>query len=92
VIAMIVLLKVACMWAIPFGMFFFTLFFVPLPFGFAMIGLLPPLSHDRSSGALSGPRIRMSPLASHGESLPMSKTAVASNIHQSLDVHGHFPA
>jgi hypothetical protein len=51
-----------------------------------------PLPHHAPLGPFAGTRIGVSPLASRGQAATMSKPAVTSDIHESLDVHGKlFP-
>jgi hypothetical protein len=46
---------------------------------------------DGSLGALAGPGIVLGVLAPNGKTPAVAKTAVASDFHQTLDVHGYFP-
>jgi hypothetical protein len=44
------------------------------------------------AGALPSPRVRLGALATHGQTTAMAETAVATNVHQTLDVHRGFAA
>src|SRR5262249_52680228 len=45
---------------------------------------------DAALRALAGPRVGVGPLATHRQALAVTQAAVAAQVHQSLDVHGHL--
>src|SRR3546814_8023487 len=50
------------------------------------------LAGDRSRRALAGPRVGLGALAAHRQALAVAQAAVAAEVHQALDVHGHVAA
>jgi hypothetical protein len=102
-----VLLKVDWIWTTPFSVALlafllrpafrdssgFAIFLLPLLFHYLALarrGLL--LDGYRGSAALSRPGIGVRPLTPCGQTLSMAKPAVASHVHQPLDVHAQFLA
>src|SRR5512139_764725 len=98
VIVMIVLLKVAWMWATPTGTFRRTFLF-PFFFGVAIVPPRPLflrgfllLGDGALPRPLPGARVGVGALAAGRQPLAVPQPPVAPQIHQPLDVHGDFLA
>src|SRR5690349_5351491 len=50
------------------------------------------LASDRATRTLLRARIRVRPLATHGQATPVPNTPIRADVHQTLDVHRHFGA
>src|SRR5947208_1225461 len=50
------------------------------------------LDHDALALALAGTSVGVGPLPAHGQTLPMADAAIAADIHEALDAHGHLAA
>src|SRR3954453_14478969 len=91
VMVMIVLLKVAATCATPCTTFFFSfLRGRPGPFfSAAMLLRHLLLAGDCLGGPLAGAGVGVGALATHGQTAAMAQAAIAAEVHQPLDVHGH---
>src|SRR3984885_8952380 len=93
VMVMIVLLKVAATCATPTTMFFFSFLRArPAPAGLAMLLRHFLLAGDRLGGTFARARIGVGTLAADGQTAAMAQTAVATQVHEPLDVHRHLAA
>src|SRR5690242_4086049 len=92
VMVTMVLLKVAATWATPTATFFFSFLRArgALPAGFFSSAILLGhflLAGDRLGGTLAGAGIGVGALATDRQVLAVTQTAIATQVHQPLDVH-----
>src|ERR1700704_6010866 len=92
VMVTMVLLKVAATWATPTTTFFFSFLRArgALPVGFLSSAILLGhflLAGDRLGRALAGAGIGVGALAADGQVFAMAQAAIATQIHQPLDIH-----
>src|ERR1700761_3085086 len=89
----IVLLKVAATCATPTTTFFFSFLRArPAPAGFAMLLRHFLLAGDRLGGTFARARVRMSTLTANREVPAVTQATIATEVHQTLDVHCDFAA